>query len=101
MPMPEETLIKILNGLKSTIDANTKTIISLNFIVFALVKNIPKEQQQCVLDMLKSVSEANLSPEINAELQNTINLFSSLTASNNPEDLRKLFRLISGGKDNS
>jgi hypothetical protein len=47
------------------------------------------------------VSGDDLPQEVNAALANAISLFSALTASNTPEDLRKMFYVISGGKDNS
>ena len=89
MPIADKTLIEILDGLKSAVAANSRDIIAMEYILLALLKTVPKANQEQLLDLLQQLQPTDLPQSIKDGLEHAIALASSVIVSNDPADWSK------------
>lgn len=97
---PKTYTSKDIEFIEQVTNSNNQEIITLQLIVFALLKVLDKKAQESLLAILSTLPNPDSVPEqAKIAYRNALRIVSTQIASNDPEDLRKSFSVIPGGKN--
>ncbi|SPF55451.1 hypothetical protein SBF1_830012 [Candidatus Desulfosporosinus infrequens] len=98
--LTDEQLLAILQNLKETQQIMHDDMNTIRCLVGALIKLSEQGEMQRISEVLRSLQSAFSDHEqMHRAASAALDFVSSVTVSNKPEDMRKLFSVVKGGKD--